>query len=1021
MKKQFFLHLFIFLGLLMTAQTKTSTHSKVTRNAQYPRVAAISDIHVGRNGWEGKVKTALTILTQQQPKPDAIFIVGDITENGKSDEFLAAKTKIDEWTAGIPVYYLLGNHDWWGPGKGDNINAADVFKNVFGQDVNQYIIIKEYPFILLSMETQSQANAYRATTRAFLSEKLSDAATRYSGKPIFVLQHIPNSGTVYGSYEIGGNDSWGCNNIDDILRQYPQVVSIAGHSHFFLADERSIHQDKYTSINDGSIAYAETENGLEGGARPVGSEQIQEGIVISMDQNNDITVKRYDLRNNVEIKQPWIIKAPHDGSMFTYKNRDGGTAPYFEAGARIELKGMFENYACISFPVAKDDDVVQHYRVEVLNSSKELLPSPVYKILSKFYLYGNNEQAVNLNISGLEKNMEFYVQVTAVDAFGKKSAPPLLSEKFKTNNYTPLPVEAPKANLIDVRFRADTVFNKITDKSLVVEKGPGHAPVLTYDSSIKQYVSSFARSSANTQTFYKIDYQQNTDFVNAISQAFTFEVYARTKGKEEMSSVSSLQSGGFGLEQVSGGGATRFWLGSASSSSDVKKIGDESTLSPIDYYHIVVTFDGSNASIYYNSRQGEMAQLPDGIRLSNTKSAQWIAIGGDASPNDVAQGAFSGDIALFRMYDKALSRDEIHALYQQLTSRKNMEEFDELHTLISHTLPDFQKNTSGDLAVEVKKLLSEGWQLMDAYATTREDIAEFLTKAKQLMGIQTPVYSGNLFINPGFELSSNMPAKLSVNPTAAQYPERWNLTVTNPDGNDGEVHQVSDAAYQGNASMKVELRKLNARYRFYLSYDMPDVEPGVYQYSFYSKAGRSDIPFRVEMVGYESVGSGVGKMLLLTGDKDGVQKQTNTDWVKYTFNIDLSNVAAKDLKVLRFYIRPNCFLNGSVSDTPMEYWFDNFSFRKDQLTSSVQSATAGNPKINIYPNLLRGGEQLFIETNQEGQSITTATLYNLSGVIRKKSKFTGTCSSMRMPVTPGAYILVVSNAEATRKFKLIVK
>lgn len=450
----------------------------------YPCFASISDIHVGRSGWESKVTNALNLLAAQSPKLDAVFIVGDITENGKETEFQDAKAKVEALIpSDISVYYNLGNHDWWGNRTGETRTAKELFESILGQNVNQYIDIKGYPFILISMETQDQNNAYLADTRAFLTEKLQKAATDYPGKPIFVFQHIPNSGTVYGSFDIGGGDAWGTANVDDILKLYPQVITISGHSHYFLADERSIHQNNYTSINDGSIAYAETEKGLVGGTRPTNSEKIQEGIIVSLDENNNVTVKRLDLYNNVEIKQPWVINAPHDGSVFAYKNRTGGTSPYFESGAVVTLSTPTETTIQVSFPIAKDDDAVQHYRVEVLDSNKQALSSPIYKLLSKFYLYGNTDQSLSLDISGLDSDTEYYVQVTGVDAFGNETTPPLLSDKFKTDESSILytdnlfqngDFENSSVTIKTVTTDLSTGVNTVTDKWVHLLKDAGN-------------------------------------------------------------------------------------------------------------------------------------------------------------------------------------------------------------------------------------------------------------------------------------------------------------------------------------------------------------------------------------------------------------------------------------------------------------------------------------------------------------------------------------------------------------------
>lgn len=49
---------------------------------------------------------------------------------------------------------------------------------------------------------------------------------------------------------------------EPILSKYPQAVVFSGHSHFPLGDPRSIHQNIYTSVNDGSTTYSEVEPGV---------------------------------------------------------------------------------------------------------------------------------------------------------------------------------------------------------------------------------------------------------------------------------------------------------------------------------------------------------------------------------------------------------------------------------------------------------------------------------------------------------------------------------------------------------------------------------------------------------------------------------------------------------------------------------------------------------------------------------------------------------------------------------------
>ena len=77
-------------------------------------------------------------------------------------------------------------------------------------------------------------------------------------KPIFVFLHQHIKDTVYGSQEWGTQDSA---KINAVLKEYPQVITFSGHSHYPLDDPRSIHQKDFTSVGTSSVSYMEVEGG----------------------------------------------------------------------------------------------------------------------------------------------------------------------------------------------------------------------------------------------------------------------------------------------------------------------------------------------------------------------------------------------------------------------------------------------------------------------------------------------------------------------------------------------------------------------------------------------------------------------------------------------------------------------------------------------------------------------------------------------------------------------------------------
>ena len=55
-------------------------------------------------------------------------------------------------------------------------------------------------------------------------------------KPIFVITHVNPIYTCYGS------DIWGNKGIFDALKNYRNVISISGHSHYSIIDDKSVWQ-----------------------------------------------------------------------------------------------------------------------------------------------------------------------------------------------------------------------------------------------------------------------------------------------------------------------------------------------------------------------------------------------------------------------------------------------------------------------------------------------------------------------------------------------------------------------------------------------------------------------------------------------------------------------------------------------------------------------------------------------------------------------------------------------------------
>lgn len=79
----------------------------------------VSDTHLGRDGSEDKNRATLRYLLNQPNNPQAIFVVGDLTDNGYQKEYdLFEKVFTEELPDNFARHYCLGNHDRYND-KGD--------------------------------------------------------------------------------------------------------------------------------------------------------------------------------------------------------------------------------------------------------------------------------------------------------------------------------------------------------------------------------------------------------------------------------------------------------------------------------------------------------------------------------------------------------------------------------------------------------------------------------------------------------------------------------------------------------------------------------------------------------------------------------------------------------------------------------------------------------------------------------------------------------------------------------------
>lgn len=388
------------------------------------RVGIISDTQLTANydGYAENFKKSLTYLKERGI--DLLIFAGDYSDLGTKDASENAKKIYDEVFEEKPLCLaVMGNHDYW---LANFVDCWEIpFKskmrnrmyNVFGEDCTETKIINGYTFIALSPEDGSMEGKYDTDSA---KEALDKAVKRDPSKPIFVVTHQPPVDTIKGSsFEGNGNSQ-----LNDLFKNYPNVVSISGHLHYSMLDETNIMQKDYTAIGTQSLSYVDFAPGYE----PIGkTADIQANPMLMY-----MTVKD----NNVEIERIFV----NDGQEYDANGRYSLSFPYDKQNAiygedRKDKVGTpyFDEYDCsvtdiegdkyINFAAAKHSGLVTEYRLQFIKDGQSVTfvrdgkNTDTLKYWSDFYM-GKNNEYIKLLLPDELQSGNYTVKIYPMDCYG---------------------------------------------------------------------------------------------------------------------------------------------------------------------------------------------------------------------------------------------------------------------------------------------------------------------------------------------------------------------------------------------------------------------------------------------------------------------------------------------------------------------------------------------------------------------------------------------------------------------------
>ena len=437
----------------------------------------VSAVPLGGGGKDADLERVLRFFDAQGV--DAVMVTGDIAHTGlikEFERFAAVWDKVFPGDCGadgrkIEKLFASGNHcidGWDGRWKGwseerlraERFNYADnpqkTWQRLFHEDWHDIFVkhVKGVPFIGAQWKSQ-QAPFIKPP----IAETVAKLAPTFDPKlPFFFFQHDAPAGTCFGPS--------GDADVTAALKPWANAVSISGHYHRSVVDDRNVWQGGFTAISAGCMHEASGGENYRNvnyywhkpsRTKPMRTtEWIAKGGCCSVLEvfADHLVMHRRSIRMEEPLGEDWAIPLPAAyGKGFDFKLRSAAmVAPEFAAGAKVsaafcpkghaERAKRYAGQACVAVDVPAAQTprgVVHEYEVAArLQDGPEIVRT---KVIPNGF--GLNKTRMTVPGLRLFKTRELagerpvVISVTARECFGKAGRP-IESAPFSFSETAPL-------------------------------------------------------------------------------------------------------------------------------------------------------------------------------------------------------------------------------------------------------------------------------------------------------------------------------------------------------------------------------------------------------------------------------------------------------------------------------------------------------------------------------------------------------------------------------------------------------
>ena len=433
------------------------------------KVGIISDLQLAPKGgsdtYDQSYRKALEFLKAQDV--DMMINAGDYTDT-------ATQEAVDNYAGILNEVYpqserpislsILGNHDYWLPNFVDcwEIPFKSTLQKRYLEAVGEkspwtHKVVNGYHFIGFSPCNGGMDSSAYEDKIDWAREQIEIAVKEDPNKPVFVITHAPPNDTVYMSDE----EDYGV--LSDLFEQYPQLVSISGHTHAPLMDDRSIWQGEYTAVNTQCVSYICFEKGMMASGED-GDAIEQNPMCLIMEISADkLAFNRYSVLDGSRQGDTWEIALPIQQNLNHYTDDRSGesAAPVFPENTAVsaefkKYESDGENELAVRFTSAVHDRYVYGYNLTMTDSNGNPVSftdgedddgNPVYiqklSYVSDFYL-GFDKMAAEtvVRLGSYTRDLgdgTYTLNITAMDTWGHESAPVTVLLTIDGQNVTTSP------------------------------------------------------------------------------------------------------------------------------------------------------------------------------------------------------------------------------------------------------------------------------------------------------------------------------------------------------------------------------------------------------------------------------------------------------------------------------------------------------------------------------------------------------------------------------------------------------